>query len=62
MGIYRCPLSEKLKPSKHDEVHWDGFSNVCPILREEMEKALENENYKRLKKLIKMGEDNGLIK
>lgn len=62
MGEYRCKLKNLLKPKSHDEWHWDGASNDCPVLRDEIEAAARNENWKRLKKLIKLGEDNGFLK
>ena len=57
MGEYRCPLKDKLKPNSHNEWHPDWQSYVCPILRDELAKAIENENWKRLKMLIKLGEE-----
>jgi len=54
MGQYKCPLKDKLKPSRHNEWHPDIASNVCPVLREEMQKALDNENWGRLGALMDM--------
>jgi len=57
MGEYRCKLRTKLRPNSHDEWHWDGQSWVCPVLRDSMASAVENENWKRLKKLMKLLEE-----
>jgi hypothetical protein len=54
MGTYICPIKDKLKPKTHDDSHWDGSSYTCPVLRDEMEKALNKENWKRLKKLSEL--------
>lgn len=51
MGEYRCPIKDDLKPKSHDEFHWDGGSYTCPILRDEIEKAVKTENWRRLAKL-----------
>lgn len=61
MGSYKCPLSGKLKPKTHDEWHGDMFSYDCPVLREEIETAAYQERYKRLRKLLKMGEEVGML-
>jgi hypothetical protein len=54
MGTYRCPIAQDLRPKSHDWEHWDGSSYTCPILREEIEKATRQENWKRLSKLADM--------
>lgn len=59
MGSYRCSLRNKLKPASHDEWHPDMVSSICPVLRDAIEQAACSENYKRLKKLLKLAEDNG---
>lgn len=62
MGSYKCQLATKLKPKSHDVWHHDMFSYVCPVLRDEIKKAITNKNYKRLKKLLDMGVKEGQIK
>lgn len=62
MGSYKCPLRDKIRPSYHDDYHTDGFSYVCPVLRDAIEQAAKQENYKRLLRLLKMGIEAGQIK
>lgn len=61
MGSYKCSLQKKLKSRYHDEYHSDWSSYICPILRDEICKASEKEDYKRLQKLLLLGIEAGQI-